>query len=130
VTTKLQFDDISTFIGPIVQGTQFGTATWITGPYENPYPFMVNQFRTGGINNYGKYSNPQVDAALDEASAAADPAAQVAAYQKAQVLIGADLPVLWLSRAAKAAIARPTVKGVSRYLSSEIFWSGVWKSPA
>jgi peptide/nickel transport system substrate-binding protein len=128
VNVTLQFDDISTFIGPVVQGTQFGTATWISGPYENPFPFMFNQFYTGGINNYGKYSNPQVDAALDEAKSSTDPAVQVAAYQKAQELINTDLPVLWLSRAAKAAIAQPDVKGVSRYLSSELFWAGTWKS--
>jgi peptide/nickel transport system substrate-binding protein len=128
VNVELKFDDIATFIGPVVQGTQFGTATWISGPYENPYPFMFNQFRTGGINNYGKYSNPQVDAALDEAKSTTDPAEQIAAYQKAQELIAADLPVLWLSRAAKAAIARPDVKGVSRYLSSELWWAGTWKS--
>jgi peptide/nickel transport system substrate-binding protein len=53
---------------------------------------------------------------------------QIAAYQKAQELINTDLPVLWLSRAAKAAIAQPNVKGVSRYLSSELFWAGTWKS--
>ncbi|AEA23655.1 ABC-type transporter, periplasmic subunit [Pseudonocardia dioxanivorans CB1190] len=128
VNVKLQFDDISTFIGPIIQGTQFGTATWISGPYENPFPFMTNQFHTGGINNYGKYSNPQVDAALDEAAASTDPATQIAAYKKAQELITQDLPVVWLSQAAKAAIARPNVKGVSRYLSSELFWGGTWKS--
>ena len=128
VNVKLQFDDISTFIGPIIQGTQFGTATWISGPYENPFPFMTNQFHTGGINNYGKYSNPQVDAALDEAAASTDPATQIAAYKKAQELITQDLPVVWLSQAAKAAIARPNVKGVSRYLSSELFWGATWKS--
>mgnify|MGYP001063829031 CR=1 FL=1 len=127
VNVKLQFDDIATFIGPIIQGTQFGTATWISGPYENPFPFMTNQFHTGGINNYGKYSNPQVDAALDQAAASSDPAAQAAAYKKAQELIAGDLPVVWLSRAAKAAIARPNVKGVSRYLSSELFFAGTWK---
>ncbi|MFC5211346.1 hypothetical protein ACFPM0_33025 [Pseudonocardia sulfidoxydans] len=32
------------------------------------------------------------------------------------------------SRAAKAAIARPNVKGVSRHLSSELFLAGSWKS--
>lgn len=128
VNVTLQFDDISTFIGPVVQGTQFGTATWISGPYENPYPFMLNQFHTGGINNYGKYSNPQVDAALDEARSSTDEAVQIAAYKKAQELINADLPVIWLARAAKAAIARPNVKGVSRYLSSELFWAGTWKT--
>ncbi|ODU25710.1 MAG: hypothetical protein ABS80_09325 [Pseudonocardia sp. SCN 72-51] len=127
MNVKLQFDDIATFIGPIIQGTQFGTATWISGPYENPFPFMTNQFHTGGINNYGKYSNPQVDAALDQAAASSDPAAQAAAYKKAQELIAGDLPVVWLSRAAKAAIARPNVKGVSRYLSSELFFAGTWK---
>jgi peptide/nickel transport system substrate-binding protein len=128
VNVSLQFDDIATFIGPVVQGTQFGTATWISGPYENPFPFMFNQFHSGGINNYGKYSNPEVDAALEEAKSTTDPAAQVAAYQRAQELINTDLPVVWLARAAKAAIARPDVKGVSRYLSSELFWAGTWKS--
>lgn len=128
VNVTLQFDDIVTYIGPVVQGTQFGVATWISGPYENPYPFMLNQFHTGGINNYGKYSNPQVDAVLDEARSSTDESVQIAGYQKAQELINADLPVIWLARAAKAAIARPNIKGVSRYLSSELFWAGTWKT--
>jgi peptide/nickel transport system substrate-binding protein len=129
LNVKLQLDDIATVITTVVQGGNFQMLHWISGPYENPYPFMYNQFHTGGINNYGKYSNPQVDAALDEATSTTDPAERIAAYQKAQELLNDDLAVAWMARAAKAAIARPNVKGVSRYLSSELFWGGTWKSP-
>jgi peptide/nickel transport system substrate-binding protein len=87
---------------------------------------MYNQFHTGGINNYGDYSNPEVDAALDEAASTTDPARRTAAYQRAQVVLNQDLAVVWLARAAKAAIAQPHVKGVSRYLSSELFWADTW----
>jgi peptide/nickel transport system substrate-binding protein len=128
LNVKLQLDDIATVITTVVQGGNFQMLHWISGPYENPYPFMYNQFHTGGINNYGKYSNPQVDAALDEATSTTDPAIRIAAYQKAQELLNSDLAVAWMARAAKAAIARPNVKGVSRYLSSELFWGGTWKS--
>jgi peptide/nickel transport system substrate-binding protein len=126
LTVQLKFDDIATVITKIVQGGDFQLLDWISGPYENPYPFMYNTFHTGGINNYGHYSNPQVDAALDQAASTTNPAERTAAYQQAQVLINQDLAVVWLARAAKAAIARPNVKGVSRYLSSELFWGGTW----
>jgi peptide/nickel transport system substrate-binding protein len=123
---QLRLDDIATVITQVVQGGDFQMLHWITGPYENPYPFMYNQFHTGGINNYGDYSNPEVDAALDEAASTTDPARRTAAYQRAQVLLNQDLAVVWLARAAKAAIAQPHVKGVSRYLSSELFWADTW----
>ncbi|WP_165350473.1 ABC transporter substrate-binding protein [Xylanimonas protaetiae] len=46
---------------------------------------------TAGVGfNYGFYSNPDVDAAIADATAATDPAKQVAALQKADELAGAD----------------------------------------
>lgn len=123
---QLKFDDIATVTTTIVQGGNFQMLQWISGPYENPYPFMYNTFHTGGINNYGHYANPQVDAALDLAASTTDPVERTTAYQQAQVLVNHDLAVSWIARAAKAAIARPDVKGVSRYLSSELFWGGTW----
>lgn len=126
LNVRLEFDDIATVTTTIVQGGDFQALQWISGPYENPYPFMYNTFHTGGINNYGHYSNPRADAALDQAAETTDPAERAAAYQQAQVLVNSDLAVVWLARAAKAAIARPDVKGVSRYLSSELFWAGTW----
>jgi peptide/nickel transport system substrate-binding protein len=129
LTVEVKFDDISTFIGPVIRGGQFGAATWIDGPYVNPFPFMFNLFHTGGINNFGKYSNPEVDALLDNAVRTTDPAQQIAAYQQVQEAVNADLAVVWIARAAKAAIARPNVKGVSRYLDSELFFGGTWMAP-
>ncbi|GAY10436.1 ABC transporter substrate-binding protein [Pseudonocardia sp. N23] len=122
----LKFDDLATLVTTVVQGGQFQMVHWIAGPYENPYPFMFNQFHSGGINNYGRYANPQVDAALDEAAATTDQATRVAAYQRVQELVNADRAVVWLSRAYKAALTNQQVRGVQRYLSSEIFWGSVW----
>jgi peptide/nickel transport system substrate-binding protein len=126
IDVNLKFDDLATLVTTVVQGGQFQMVHWISGPYENPYPFMFNQFHSGGINNYGRYSNPQVDAALEEAAATTDPEVRAGAYQRAQELINGDMAVVWLSRAYKAAITQPQVRGVQRYLSSEIFWGSIW----
>ena len=54
------------------------------------YPLFV----TGGDNNYGKYSNADVDAGMLEARAMLDDAERIAKFQEVDKLIAADMPVI------------------------------------
>ncbi|MCR5174870.1 MAG: ABC transporter substrate-binding protein [Oscillospiraceae bacterium] len=44
----------------------------VTLPTGDPYSYMMNNYRTGGIQNYGKYSDPEADALIDELAAEFD----------------------------------------------------------
>ncbi|NEA56157.1 ABC transporter substrate-binding protein [Streptomyces sp. SID13666] len=63
--------------------------TSITDPLD-----MYGSLQTGAFSNYGNWSNPQFDAAIDEATVAQDPAAVAAATGKAQQTAMEQLP--WL----------------------------------
>ncbi|OLT11522.1 hypothetical protein BJF78_05080 [Pseudonocardia sp. CNS-139] len=126
LTVELSFSDLAAFKQLAISG-KFQASTTVLGPWDGPYPSMQAMYRTGGSTNYGRYSNPQVDAALDEAESATDPDRQIAAYQRAQVLAGQDLPFVWLARGYLGTVARKNVHGVVRYLSREMFYATLWR---
>ncbi|WP_293673717.1 ABC transporter substrate-binding protein [uncultured Parolsenella sp.] len=72
---------------------QVGRLGWIAD-----YPIMDNflypLFATGGDNNYGQYSNADVDKGLLEARAVASDDERVAKYQEVDKLIAEDMPVI------------------------------------
>jgi peptide/nickel transport system substrate-binding protein len=66
--------------------------------FVDPAPALSNFYETGGLTNYGKYSNPEVDAAFKKARTTNDTAARKDAYgtvQRAQVK---DLPAFFFQR--------------------------------
>ncbi|MEZ0068868.1 peptide/nickel transport system substrate-binding protein [Streptacidiphilus sp. MAP12-20] len=63
--------------------------TSITDPMD-----MYGSLQTGAFSNYGSWSNPQFDAAVNQAVGAYDPAAHAAAAAKAQQIAMDQLP--WL----------------------------------
>ena len=72
---------------------QVGRLGWIAD-----YPIMDNflypLFVTGGDNNYGQYSNADVDKGLLEARAIASDDDRVVKYQEVDKLIAEDMPVI------------------------------------
>ena len=72
---------------------QVGRLGWIADYpiYDN---FMYPLFVTGGDNNYGKYSNADVDAGMLEARAMLDDAERIAKFQEVDKLVAADMPVI------------------------------------
>jgi peptide/nickel transport system substrate-binding protein/oligopeptide transport system substrate-binding protein len=72
---------------------QVGRLGWIAD-----YPIMDNflypLFKSGSADNYSFYSNPDVDAMLDEARTTVDDDARVALYQEAESIIGEDAVVI------------------------------------
>ena len=53
-------------------------------------------FRTGGSENHSKYSNPAVDALLNEARASTDVKARQALYAKMWTILHEDQPITYL----------------------------------
>ncbi len=72
---------------------QMGRLGWIAD-YPIMDNFMYPLFYTGADNNYGGYSNADVDAAILKARATADDAERIAAYQEVDKLVGAEMPVI------------------------------------
>jgi len=62
--------------------------------------------------NIGRYRNPEVDRLLDEADKTPDPKRQADALGKAQELIWADTPYIWLQINENVSAARRSVAGV------------------
>jgi len=76
---------------------QIGRAGWIAD-----YPIVDNftypEFLSTAGDNYSKYSNPEVDAALDKARATTDDQERVAAYEDIQSTIASTdpvIPIVW-----------------------------------
>jgi len=72
---------------------------WIAD-YPHPQDFLDVLFHSGADNNYGEYSNPEVDSLLDEAAVEVDNEWSLALYQQAEQKLVEDaacLP-LWFGR--------------------------------
>ncbi len=76
-----------------------------------PFPSLVQPLHTGGSGNHGRYSDPQVDALLDNAVATTDKAEQAANYKQPEAIAGKDLAIGWYSRAYTGMLTRKNVKG-------------------
>ncbi len=66
--------------------------------YPDPHTFVDVLFRTGSSINNTNYSNPEVDALLEQANVEADPARRIELYQQAEEMIVEDaawLPLWW-----------------------------------
>lgn len=59
--------------------------------YDN---FMYPLFVTGGDNNYGNYSNEEVDQGMLDARAIMDDDERIAAFQQVNALVAEDMPII------------------------------------
>ncbi|OLT09430.1 hypothetical protein BJF78_30670 [Pseudonocardia sp. CNS-139] len=125
ITLNVQLYDLAQYSAQVVQSGDFELSTTVSS-FDAAYPAAERLFGTGGSGNYGRYSNPEVDAALAEAAGTADDATRADAYRQVELLVNQDLAVCWLSRAYLATVTRTDVKGVDRYPSREMFYASMW----
>ena len=94
--------------------------------YPDPENFADVLFHTGAQQNTGKYSNPALDAVLDQARTEQDVAKRIQLYQQAEQMIVQDAPALFISHGVSYMLVKPYVKGfvltpigipLERYLS-------------
>ena len=91
----------------------FGLVWWPT--LSTPYDFMFSLFATGAQGtagyNWGYYSNPELDALLDEGTAEPDEAKRMEIYAKAQDLLVDEAPALYVYEKRYRLPMRDTVEG-------------------
>ncbi len=79
--------------------------------YPDPQNFADVLFHSGAQQNTGNYSNPQLDALLDQASVEKDVAKRIQLYQQAEQIIVQDAAALFLMHDVSYVLVKPYVKG-------------------
>jgi oligopeptide transport system substrate-binding protein len=82
---------------------------WIAD-YPDPHNFLDILFYTGSEVNISEYSNPALDALLDQAAIEQDEAVRLAMYQQAEQLVVDEAPCLPLFHGANYILVEPYVK--------------------
>ncbi len=109
---------------------QIFTAGWCAD-YPDPENFADALFHTDAQQNKGNYSNPALDAILEQARTERDVSKRMAFYQQAEQIIVQDAAVIFTTRYVSHLLIKPYVKGyifapidmpIERYLWLD--WSG------
>ena len=85
------------------------TLGWIAD-YPDPHNFLDVLFYTGSEVNIGEYSNPALDALLDQAAVEQDVTERLAMYQQGEQLVVDDAPCAPLWHNTNYILVRPYVK--------------------
>ena len=88
---------------------------------------MYSWFHTGGGNNDGKYSNPDVDKALEDARTTTDQSKRRQLYQQAQKLLVQDGAYVFITHAPAEQISTNKVHGYVLYPDGMPRFATVWK---
>lgn len=90
---KQSSQEWAAYLSSMSEGSFFmGRLGWIAD-YPTMDNFIYPNFYTGSDNNYGKYSNTEVDKAIDEARQTEDDDERRAKYREINKKIGEDLPI-------------------------------------
>jgi peptide/nickel transport system substrate-binding protein len=98
VDVEVQLSDQTTLVLDMLGGN-FSVGCLSLGPETVDADLMYfNQFHSTSTNNYGKYSNPEMDAALEQGRQSSDPAVRQQAYTTVQELMARDIPTIEWSK--------------------------------
>jgi oligopeptide transport system substrate-binding protein len=90
-------------------GQLFGSG-WCAD-YPDPENFADALFHTGAQQNLGNYTNPQVDALLEQARIEQDVAKRIQLYQQVEQMIVADAPVIFTVHGLSYVLVKPHIQG-------------------
>jgi peptide/nickel transport system substrate-binding protein len=80
--------------------------------FMDPEPDLYDLLHTGATRNFGGYSNPEMDAALEKGRATLDQSARTEAYKTVQRLLARDVPTLFYNRPIIPVAGVKSVQGV------------------
>lgn len=96
IDARVQVSDWPSFSGGVQNSRhQIGLLGWLN--IVDPDRLMYAQLHSRGGLNWGKYSNPEVDRALDAGRSGTSIADRTAAYRQAAALIAEEVPYLIIS---------------------------------
>jgi oligopeptide transport system substrate-binding protein len=84
--------------------------SWVAD-YPGRNDFLGVLLGTGASNNYGNWTSPEFDAAIEDAGQAADEATASAAYDRAEDIVQRDVPVIPMSYGSGWALSRDGLLG-------------------
>ncbi|MEO5919332.1 MAG: peptide ABC transporter substrate-binding protein [Candidatus Limnocylindrales bacterium] len=107
----IRLEDLTDHFGRLqADPPEMWTLGWIAD-YPGANDFLGVLLGTGSTNNYGRWSSVSFDAAIDDALATRDPAAALAAYERALTIVRDEAPVIPLSRGDSWALSRNGLLG-------------------
>ncbi|HUF54575.1 MAG TPA: peptide ABC transporter substrate-binding protein [Dehalococcoidia bacterium] len=111
VTITIEQEDFGLFLRDIDEGNfQMFSLGWIAD-YPDPQNFLEIKLHSESSNNEALYSNPEVDALLDQAAEEQDDEARLELYRQAEELIVQDMPWIPLYHAKSSYLVKPWVEG-------------------
>ncbi len=127
ITINIESLDSNNYYDQISKGNhgQIFSGGWCAD-YPDPENFADVLFHSDAESNHGNYSNPELDALLEQARTEQDVDKRIQFYQQAEQIIVNDAPVLFTSHGLSYVVVKPYVKGyvltpmnmpIERYLS-------------
>jgi oligopeptide transport system substrate-binding protein len=111
VSISIEQSDFGLFLTDIDEGNfQMFSLGWIAD-YPDPQNFLEIKLHSNSANNETGYSNPDVDALLDEASTETDTDERLQLYQEAEQIVVDDAPWIPLYHGKSSALIKPYVNG-------------------
>jgi ABC-type oligopeptide transport system substrate-binding subunit len=111
VVIAIEQEEFGLFLRDIDEGNfEMFSLGWIAD-YPDPQNFLEIKLHSGSTNNESGYSNPDVDALLDEAATEEDEAARLELYQQAEELIMEEMPWAPLYHGKASYLVKPYVEG-------------------
>ena len=111
VTLEVEQEDSGLFFQDVEQGNFEMTSVGWIADYADPQNFLDIKLHGDSPNNDNFYSNPEVNALLDEARGLADEERRLQLYQEAEQLIVNDAPWIPLYHGKSSILVKPYVEG-------------------
>jgi oligopeptide transport system substrate-binding protein len=89
---------------------QIFTMGWCAD-YPDPQNFLDVLYHSDSEENLGHYSNPEVDALLEQGRSEPDPETRLALYQQVEQMIVDDAADIWISHSVSRLLIKPYVHG-------------------
>lgn len=111
ITIEIEQEDFGLFLRDLDEGNfQMFSLGWVAD-YPDPENFLDVKLHSESPNNETGYSNPDVDALLEEARTETDQARRLELYQQAEQLIVDDAPWVTLYHGQASYLVKPYVEG-------------------
>jgi peptide/nickel transport system substrate-binding protein len=91
---------------------------------------FATYYQTGGGKNYGKFSNPQMDAAMLKAKSGATVKARADAAKDIQALVKDQVPIVFFQRTPNVTVLGKSIKGYAFVSYNVPDWSKIWRTAA
>ena len=98
---------------------------WVAD-YPHPQDFLDVLFHTGMENNFGEYSNPELDALMDKAGVEPDVVKSLSMYRQAEQMLVDDAAVLPLWFGRNYTLVKPYVEGYRLNAMGYVMLNKVW----